>query len=118
MSLRDDIDVVVPQPDNPEIWISQALSDNFDVLAKKIATNIVRQEIDVQQAGHYPSLELFAQTNVSDIRGGISPRESDDTQLGVNMNVPLFSGGITYYRAKQAAQRHREALEILKRNST
>ena len=114
MSLRDDIDVVVPQPDDPEIWISQALSDNFDVLAKKIATNIVRQEIDVQQAGHYPSLELFAQKNVSDVRGGISPRESDDTQLGVSMNVPLFSGGITYYRSKQAAQRHREALEILK----
>ena len=113
--LTEDIPVVNPEPNDVEAWVARALSQNLDLLAQQITTNVAEQEIRLQRAGHYPSLDLFASQNRNEFRRGTpTERDVESYTVGVELNVPIFSGQGTRYRTKQAAELHRESLEQLK----
>ena len=113
--LTEDLPVANPEPNDVEAWVARALSQNLDLLAQQITTNVAEQEIRLQRAGHYPSLDLFAsQSRNESKRGAPAERDVESYTVGVELNVPIFSGQGTRYRTKQAAELHRESLEQLK----
>ncbi len=104
-----------PAPKNMQAWVDRALAQNLDLLAQQITTNIAEQEIKLQRAGHYPSVDLFASRNENDTRSGSpAPRETKEFVVGVELNMPIFAGRGTLHRTRRAAQFHRESLEQLK----
>ncbi len=112
--LAEEIPTPAPAPENMQAWVDRALAQNLDLLAQQITTNVAAREIELQRAGHYPSVGLFANRRENDTRSGSpAPRESKDFTVGIELNVPIFSGQGTRYRTKRAAQLHREALEQL-----
>ena len=115
LPLGPTMDIRAPQPQNLDMWVETALSNNLNLLAEQIAVNIAKQAIDEQRAEHWPTLNLFAERRNNDIRGGPSPREVYENIYGVELSAPLFAGGGTYYQTRKAMQMHQQALANLER---
>jgi len=104
-SLSDRMQLISPEPNDVEEWINKALSENLTLLSSQYTTKIAQHEIKLQQAQHYPTLDIVASHNDTDTGGLSGSRESEDTRIGLELNIPIVSGGRTYYRTKEARYR-------------
>jgi outer membrane protein len=112
--LKDDLELVRPDPASPDAWNEQAQQNNLKILAAQAAAETARQEINRQRAGHLPTLDLNASTSYLDTRfGGIAPIERHDSEVGVELNVPLYLGGSVNSRTREARSRFEEATQRL-----
>jgi len=111
--LDDAAPTVAPSPGNAAAWVEAALDKNLRLLSQQLTANIAAAETERLRAGHYPTLDLYADRNERDVRGGPSPQTVRDVEVGVRLNLPLFSGGNVRYRTRQAAHLHREAMQQL-----
>ncbi|MBG23105.1 MAG: outer membrane channel protein TolC [Idiomarinaceae bacterium] len=96
-----------PNPDKAETWVTTAEDKNLQLLVQRVAVEISEQRIQLAQAGHYPQVSLQANYGTSDTEAdrlgttSDSPR-MDNNSIGVNLNVPIFSGFRTSAQADQA----------------
>ena len=118
--LREQIPLLSPEPANIAAWADQALVQNLRVAAAGAAVDTAREEIDRQAAGHFPTLDLVGRhgfnTNFGNVEtdGTISSpfsEEIDETSIGLELAVPIFSGGAVVSRTREAAERHQQAIE-------
>jgi len=108
-SLSDRMQLITPDPNNVEEWINKALSENLSLLSSEYTTKIAQHEIKLQQSQHYPTLDIVASHNDTDTGGLTGTRQSEDTRIGLELNIPIVSGGRTYYRTKEARYRAEQA---------
>jgi outer membrane protein len=101
-TLSESMQLISPEPNDVEEWISKALSENLSLLSSEYTTKIAQQEIKLQQSQHYPTLDIVASHNDSDTGGISGSRESEDTRIGLELNIPIVAGGRTYYKTKEA----------------
>jgi protease secretion system outer membrane protein len=97
-------------------WKAVAQRSNPLVRAREQALDIARAQVKRQFAGHLPRLDVFA--SVSKVRSdGVSTIGQDSTlrTVGVQLQVPLFSGGAVQASVRQAQARQRQADEELRR---
>ncbi|MFQ5642454.1 MAG: TolC family outer membrane protein [Thiogranum sp.] len=112
--LKAELKLERPQPDSPEAWIEQAEKQNLKIMAAQARAETAQQEIRRQRAGHLPTLDLNASARYLDINfGGIAPLKREDGEIGVELNVPLYQGGLVNSRTRQARSRFQEATELL-----
>jgi len=101
-----------PQPDNIDDWVKTALQQNTTLIAAEKSLNIASEEVNRQRAGHYPSLDLTAtKTRVDGGTFSTTTYNSDDTSLILQLNVPLYSGGLTSAMTRQAKYKRQQARE-------
>ena len=92
-------------------WVAAAIQNNPSLRAASLQAEAAEHSVDTARAGHYPSLSLSGswgkEASWGDITGSNAQRgESTGTSVGVTLSVPLFSGGATQSRVRQAiAQR-------------
>jgi outer membrane protein len=101
------LDSTLPPPDgNVDSWIHQANSINPDLNALKHAVESADQSIDAYQAGHLPRVELQASGNYSNTtyNNQQSPPYEVGT-VGVEATIPIYEGGITSARVREAEGR-------------
>lgn len=96
-----------PVPNDSKEWITFAEKQNLKLQSAEIGVNINREEIEVQRSGHYPTLDLVASYSYQEpavLTSASSLRDSHyyDTQIGVQLNVPLYTGGSVNSRTRQA----------------
>jgi len=85
-----------PSPSRLDAWTAQASQASLDVARAQLAAQIAEKQIDIAQSGHYPTLSLYAQTgSASDrgINGTRSGPRSLDTAVGLQLSIPIYSGG-------------------------
>jgi outer membrane protein len=112
--LKPDLELVRPNPDSADAWIEQALQQNLRVLAAQAGTETARQEIRRQRAGHLPTLDLNANTSYVERNfGGVVPQERHDSGVGVQLNIPLYQGGLVSSRTREAQSRFEESQQLL-----
>lgn len=89
-----------------EKWRETAVESNAEVATARIAVELAKREISLQQAGHFPTLDFIAQRQKteSDSITTIGSRYYTN-RWGFQVNVPLFSGGLVSASSKQAAER-------------
>ncbi|CAM2814810.1 outer membrane channel protein TolC [Vibrio rarus] len=82
--------------------VEQAQQENLSLLAARINQDIARDDIRLASSGHLPSLTFNADAGYGN--GKISGADVDDTNynLGINLSVPLYSGGSVSSQVKQA----------------
>jgi len=97
--------LITPDPNDVEEWINKALNENLSLLSSEYTTKIAQHEIKLQQSKHYPTLDIVASHNDTDTGGITGSRESEDTRIGLELNIPIVAGGRTYYQTKQAKYR-------------
>lgn len=101
--LRPGVKLVAPQPAQIEPWVSSAEQQNFGVVSQQIAVEIAQREISRNRAGHLPTVDLVAsrshnnQGTTAIASGGIS----NQTQIGVQWAIPIFSGFAVTSRVRE-----------------
>ena len=105
-NLRSGIEISRPQPDNIDKWVSSAETGYFGVQAAQAQVDIQEKEVSKQRAGHLPSLDLVAShgrnsQGSSAILTGFN--DTTSTTIGVQLAIPLFSGGGVASAVNQAA---------------
>jgi outer membrane protein len=120
----DDFPLLNPDPNNEKIWVDMSLSQNLVLVASRLDEELARDEISYRRNGHYPTIELIARVGERDSSGSQSfndqPFAAFDTtgesdSIGVQLNIPLFAGGGTSSRVKEAVYLHRASREQLQR---
>lgn len=112
--------LVRPTPDRVEDWIERAELESPELRSLGAQVEAARHELAKAQAGHYPTLDAIAQwsRNDSDTITSIKTRYSNKS-IGLQLNIPLYSGGHVSSTVRQAVagqQRAEEALEALRRD--
>jgi len=110
--LKPDLSLSDPEPDSADAWIDRAKQHNLSILSAQAGAETAKQQIDLQRAGHLPTLDLNASATYNEA-GGAFPRKGESTQIGVELNVPLYEGGAVNSRTRQARSRFQEATENL-----
>ena len=112
--LRPELPLARPEPDSAEHWIEQARRQNLQVMSAQAGSEAARQEMRRQRAGHLPTLDMNASMRYQDVNfGGIAPIERQDSEIGVQLNIPLYQGGLTSSLTRQARSRFDEATQRL-----
>jgi outer membrane protein len=78
---------------------------------RSAAVDTAREEIDRQAAGHFPTLDLVGSHGFDTTGGRFGNVETDGTSIGLELAVPIFSGGAVFSRTREAAERHQQAIE-------
>ncbi len=119
--LRKAAELSRPQPAAMADWVSAAEKDSLAVQIQQAAADIAEREVDKQRAGHYPTVDLVA--NVGHSKNYATTGNMVDTDFknaGIQVNIPLFTGGLTVSRQREASANRAAAvstLEAAKRNA-
>ena len=96
-------------------WIVVGLDKNPEVVAAKHDLEILNQDIEKNLAGHYPTLDLVASRVLTESDTNYTIGSSYRTSsLGLQLNVPIFSGGYVNASVNQARYKLNESEEKLK----
>ena len=109
-----------PQPASLDAWTSKAEQNSPEIKALQARLEAARREVSKSQAGHLPTLDVVAQWSNSGSENitRINSRYENKT-LGVQLNIPIFSGGYVNSTIRQAVAeqtRAEESLEALRRD--
>jgi len=119
-----DLPLNTPDPASETDWIDLALSQNLALVSSRIDEQLARDEISFRRNGHYPSIDLVANTGESDTSRDQSVNnapflnaDSDgkSDSIGIQFNIPIFAGGATNSRVKESIYLHRASREVLQR---
>ena len=96
-----------PQPAEVLRWVKKAENNNLNLMQSMVNVDIAEQQIEVNQAGHYPTVGLTASYSTQDSETTIDGTTIDlprlDTRsIGVKVSVPIFSGFRTSSQVAQA----------------
>jgi len=112
--------LVGPVPASLDEWTSRAEKNSPEIKAMQARLEAARREVSKSQAGHLPTLDAVAQWSNSGSENitRINSRY-ENKSIGVQLNVPLFSGGYVNSTIRQAVAeqtRAEETLEALRRD--
>lgn len=122
---KDDFPLETPDPSEESSWIDLAMAQNLALVSSRFSEEIARDDISVRRTGHYPTLDLVANIAHSEADttrpnplgpGDITvPSESDFDSIGIQLSIPIYSGGGTSSRVREAVYLHRASREQLQR---
>ena len=112
--LGTDLPLLKPDPADIDVWTQLAKTHNLNIIARQNQAAFAQKNIERQRSGHYPTL---------DIRGSYAYQEDnssfgltgDTGRIGLELNVPLFSGGSVNSRTRQAFSDFQAAQQDLAR---
>jgi len=102
----DEFPMRLPSPASEKDWVDMALGQNLALVSSRLDEKLARDEISFRRNGHYPTIERFTSNPDSD---------GSSDSIRIQFNVPLFSGGSTSSRVREAVYLHRAAQEQLQR---
>ncbi|UPR33298.1 outer membrane channel protein TolC [Vibrio cyclitrophicus] len=93
--------------------VEQAQQKNLSLLASRISQDIAKDNISLASSGHLPSLTLDGSYALSDQSNSTQDYDQDNLNIGLNLVVPLYTGGSTTSLTKQAEYNYVAASEDL-----
>ena len=114
----------MPNPQSETDWVETSLEQNLSNLSAQVGVEIAKSEIKIQRSGHLPTIGIQASKRDidtdslrSDSGSEFSPADNENINegVGVQLNLPLYSGGQVNSRVRQAVARHRASKEKLER---
>jgi outer membrane protein len=119
-----DMPLAGPNPASPEDWVQLAMQQNARLISSRLAADITREDIGFERGGHFPSLDVVvsrshfdSEATISGSSAGDIDSDSDDTVVSLQVTVPIFSGGATRSRVRQAQFLNIAARERLERTA-
>lgn len=103
-----------PVPASVQEWIARAEEHSPELQSLQAQLEAARQEIEKAKAGHRPTLDAVAQwarTN-SDTVTSVNSRYDNKT-LGLQLSIPLYSGGYVSSTVRQAVATQTRVQEML-----
>lgn len=111
--LQEVLPLVRPLPDNAQEWVDMAMLYNPVVISAHKGVEIADATTRLQRSGHFPTLDLVASysnftNNEFVIRDDfqnpidVTSLVNSDTRIGLQLNVPIYQGGVVSSRTRQA----------------
>ncbi|WP_375321699.1 outer membrane channel protein TolC [Aliivibrio logei] len=94
-----------PSEQTSDSLIDEAQQKNLSLLAARISTDVAKDNISLASSGHMPSLTFDAGYNYTDQSNSGDSRQDGnygDINAGINLNIPLYTGGNTSSLTSQA----------------
>ena len=111
--LRPDIDLQAPIPDDPDEWMNKASQYNLELRSLSLSLQVAQKEINILRGEHYPTLDLVYSNINTDTEGSVfgGGSDVDSADLMLQLNIPLYSGGATSSKVRQAAEKRYAVME-------
>jgi outer membrane protein len=103
--LRDELPMSAPDPSDPDTWVKQALANNPNLLAQEQNVQAAEHNITAARAGHLPTITANVSYGKSASwyeNAAIHSNTPSSTTIGLTLNVPIFSGGLTQSQVRQS----------------
>lgn len=112
--LSDHFEPTLPSPAGFDQWRDIAMDSNAVLIAQRHSVEAARQQLQVARAGHYPRVDLVAsigqtQSNTVDTIG----QRYFTKSAGIEITIPLFSGGLVSASSRQADANYQRAEDEL-----
>jgi outer membrane protein len=114
-----------PDPISEDRWVEMALQQNLSLVSSRLAADIARENASIARGGHYPTLDLVGSAgklsnNSVDAFDDGSPAggttlSQKQRSIGIQLTIPIYSGGLVSSQVRQAVYQHRAAKERLER---
>jgi outer membrane protein len=112
----DDMPLLNPEPASEDAWVTTAMEQNANLIASRMASEIARDGLLAAYGGHVPTIAINVYRNWALEHGNFTPPAEVEALLGtrtpftgdtdtiwqVGISVPLFSGGATQSKVRQA----------------
>jgi protease secretion system outer membrane protein len=108
---------IAPMPEGGfDAWVQTAREHNPDLEAQNFAIEAAKQEVNKNRAGHTPRVDFVASYSKSSSET-LNTYNQDQTvrAIGVQINIPLYSGGAVSASTRQAVaglEKARDELQI------
>ncbi len=112
-ALTEQLPLLAPEPADVEQWTETALQQNLQYTAAQHASEVAQEEIARQRAGHYPTLDIVGNRVFSESGGrhGFGASETLNDSISLQINAPIFQGGLVNSRAREARHKYTQAQE-------
>ena len=112
----------LPNPANVDTWLEFAHNNNPQIKAREAALEVASKEVQKNISAHLPTVDFVATKSRAE-DPGYTTLDTDirNNTLGLQVAIPLFSGGSTQGRVDQSSALRRKAaneLEATKRSIT
>jgi len=113
--LRANVQLQRPQPEEMNQWVTSAEQNSPLVAVQEAALEIADKEVGKQRAGHYPTLDVVATRGRNSNTGALAfgapmaGSDSHSTTVGLQLNMPIFNGGATASRDREAVAMREKA---------
>ncbi|MBA1190025.1 TolC family outer membrane protein [Pseudomonas entomophila] len=108
--------VSVPTPNDAQAWVDTAARQNLTLLATNHAVDAAEETVRQRKAGHAPTVDAVARyqkgdndnlgfSNPSPLPGVTYGGDVEQTSIGLQLNIPIYSGGLTSSQVREAYQR-------------
>jgi outer membrane protein len=115
--LRPGFTPAAPQPDSLSLWQDKALAGNLMIQMRQGDLAIATAEVDKHRLNARPSVDLVAsyshRGHTGDLSATIAPDSSHSTMLGVQVSIPLYTGGRINSRLRETEAKKRQAEQDL-----
>ncbi len=103
-----------PQPNNLDDWTARAERHSPQLQSLAARVEVARQETKKTRAGHYPTLDAIAQLVDSQSESVINTSSRFTNKIiGLQLNVPLFAGGLVNSQVRQTLAGQERAEQLL-----
>jgi outer membrane protein len=110
--LAEDIPLKPPEPADMEQWNQRAQENNLLIIAAQNQAELAKKNIDLQFAGHLPTLNLVGTAGFTDNNRPNGVRTEFQT-ISMQLSLPLFQGGMVNSLTRQAREQFQAAQENL-----
>jgi outer membrane protein len=113
LALRPNIELQPPVPDSVDEWITKASQYNLELRALSLSLQVEQKEINALRGEHYPTLDLVYRDFNTDTGGSVfgGGSDVDEADIILQLNVPLYSGGATSSKVRQAIEKRYSVME-------
>lgn len=109
MVLADDAPLIRPEPENVDEWVRTAETSNLTLRVAEYDAELANKAVDEARAGHYPTLGAGAAYTNTHRNGGTG--DSEVANIALQLDVPIYSGGLVSSQTRQAKSLARAAAE-------
>ena len=123
----DSMPLKTPEPNVEQQWVDISMEQNLALISSRLQSDQARENVQVAFGGHLPTIDIVATRDHSDGKGDAqfdpslplihAPSDSSDKTYGLQVTVPLFSGGLTQSRVRQSQYQWIAAKERVTRTS-
>ena len=103
-----------PQPADPQHWVDVSMDQNLSLISSRLQADEARDAVEISRSGHLPTVSITAargaqneDVNENEAFGGPPasirfPQSGNDSQIQLQVTVPIFSGGLVQSQVRQA----------------
>jgi outer membrane protein len=110
---RDNMPLLTPEPADENTWVATAMNQNSNLIASRMAADIARDNLLTAYGGHLPQISISVSRNWALEHGNFStsselfaanilPPILTDPVWQADISIPLFQGGATQSKIRQA----------------